>query len=324
MLKIWQFLLKGARRRSNSFPIDEYGNFYQFDCFVVNADVPMLLGGNENFNSKLDLMASTEELRAKNWSVPIYYSGRHWYYFWPEGETLFTKNEVHEILFSKAKLHKLHKKFGHAEATKLYNLLKNAGEDITNADLTTLKQIGRECLPCQRYAKQPMRYMATIPEDVTFNREVVTDIMAIAGKSVLHAVCTGTRFSAASFLSDHSAETVWSTFLCMWVHPYVGAPHILRVDQGSQFISELFYRNCSSLGILVKYIPVESPNSMGIGERYHDPLRRIYKKIADDSRNLHPTLILSSAVSAMNDTMGPEGFVPTLLCIRDATQITHR
>lgn len=52
---------------------------------------------------------------------------------------------------------------------------------------------------------------------------------------------------------------------------------------------------------------------MGVCERYHEPLRRIFKKIVFETPSISPLLALSSACKAMNDTMGPEGFVPTLL-----------
>jgi hypothetical protein len=45
---------------------------------------------------------------------------------------------------------------------------------------------------------------------------------------------------------------------------------------------------------------------------YHDPIRRIYHKVRHDFPNMSESLALSLANKAMNDTMGPEGLVPTL------------
>lgn len=58
---------------------------------------------------------------------------------------------------------------------------------------------------------------------------------------------------------------------------------------------------------------VESHNSIGDGERYHDPLRRIYQKIRFSEPGLELELVMRLAVKAMNDTMNPEGLVPSLL-----------
>ena len=87
----------------------------------------------------------------------------------------------------------------------------------------------------------------------------------------------------------------------------------MRVDQGSEFLSRKFYNNCNSLEIYVKAFPIESSNSLGLGERFHDPLRRIYIKVQEETPQLDDDLKLSLSYKAMNNTLGPEGIVPTLL-----------
>ena len=52
---------------------------------------------------------------------------------------------------------------------------------------------------------------------------------------------------------------------------------------------------------------------MGAGERYHDPLRRVFKKVKHEYPSLNRELALRISVKAINDTMGPEGLVPSLL-----------
>ena len=89
-------------------------------------------------------------------------------------------------------------------------------------------------------------------------------IMSINKRYVLQIVDIGTRFSAAKFVTDKSAETVWNTFLSIWVLPYTGVPHIIRHDQGSEVINQTFRTNCASHGIEIKAVPIESPWSMGI------------------------------------------------------------
>jgi hypothetical protein len=49
------------------------------------------------------------------------------------------------------------------------------------------------------------------------------------------------------------------------------------------------------------------------GERYHDPLRRIHRKVRPEFPTTTEHLALSLSNKAMNDTVGPEGLVPTLL-----------
>lgn len=65
----------------------------------------------------------------------------------------------------------------------------------------------------------------------------------------------------------------------------------------------------------MEYSGVESHNSLGSGERYHGPLRRIFNKIKYDNSKMKRELVLSLTLKAINDTMGPEGLVPTLLVL---------
>jgi len=66
-------------------------------------------------------------------------------------------------------------------------------------------------------------------------------------------------------------------------------------------------------GIELSLSGVESHNSLGCGERYHAPLRRIFEKIKYAEPNIESRLALRLAIKAMNDTMNPEGLVPSLL-----------
>ncbi len=52
---------------------------------------------------------------------------------------------------------------------------------------------------------------------------------------------------------------------------------------------------------------------MELEKKYHAPLRRIYNKIVHDEPRIDRTLALRLAQKAMNDTMGPNGLVPSLL-----------
>ena len=56
-------------------------------------------------------------------------------------------------------------------------------------------------------------------------------------------------------------------------------------------------------GALVQY-------SIGNGERYHGPLRTIFKKISHEKIYLDMEYEPHLAVKSMNHTMGPDGLVP--------------
>jgi hypothetical protein len=65
--------------------------------------------------------------------------------------------------------------------------------------------------------------------------------------------------------------------------------------------------------IILQTNGVESHYSIGLGERMHSPLRRVYKKILMEYPHLHCALILKLAIKATNDTIGIGGVSPSTL-----------
>ena len=87
----------------------------------------------------------------------------------------------------------------------------------------------------------------------------------------------------------------------------------MRVDQGSAFTS-VRWSNCTdAVGTEVQTSGVEAHNALGNGERYHAPLRSVYKEVKHESLKLEPKLALQLAEKAMNDIMGPNGLVSSFL-----------
>lgn len=60
---------------------------------------------------------------------------------------------------------------------------------------------------------------------------------------------------------------------------------------------------------------MERHKSIGVGERYHEPLRQVFDKVLTDHRTIDPEIGLRLAVKALNDTTGPDVIVPSLLVI---------
>ena len=136
--------------------------------------------------------------------------------------------------------------------------------------------------------------------------------MYLDGKPVLHLVDAETHFSAASFIPDVSTRTVWSTIVECWSSVYTGLPNKIEVDQGTAF-GDGFIGIAKASDVSVFRTGIESHTSMGIGERYHAPLRNTFRKLKLDYSLVDPSLLLSMSVFAMNITLGPEGVVPSVL-----------
>lgn len=182
--------------------------------------------------------------------------------------------------------------------------------------LEVLQELTKRCDPCQRLHNAPTRFLVSIgAENIRFNEGILIDFMYHDGKPVLHIVDESTHLGAARFVKEVSTVTLWATMLECWGAIYTGLPRKILVDQGSPF-GNLF----ASIGSLtnedVQRTGIESHNSLGLGERYHQPLRNTYSKLCIAYLDRDSQLLLSMSVKAINDTLGPHGPVPSALVFR--------
>ena len=171
---------------------------------------------------------------------------------------------------------------------------------------------------CDTYQRLDQRFKASLPteDSVKFGEELSMDLMFPNRKALLQIVDTATRFSAAAFLDedfDQSVEGIWLAFIQIWCTPYTGYPIRLRVDQGSSFTSHRWRQLTDHAGIQLRITGVKAHSSIGIGERLHELLRRIYGNVRADYPQAHNKPLLNIAVKAMNDTIGEKGLVPSFL-----------
>jgi hypothetical protein len=79
-------------------------------------------------------------------------------------------------------------------------------------------------------------------------------------------------------------------------------------------VGNKFVGNARILAIEIKEIPVKAHYSIGRIKKYHGPIRRAFEIItANLGNDITPDNALQMAVKAVNDTAGPNGFVPTFL-----------
>lgn len=229
------------------------------------------------------------------------------------------------MYFTRTQLSRLHRQIFHPSAQKLFNLLKRSRpEEATAETMEVLKDLPRRCDPCQRIQHAPVRFRVTIgAEDVRFNERIFFDIMVLDGDPVLHIVDDGTKFSAARFLPDVSTDTIWKTIVECWSSIYTDLPNRILTDQGSQF-GEKFIDLDRLANVEFNRTGIEAHASLGLGERYHEPLRTTFRKIKISRPDVDKDLALACSVKAMNDTLGPEGLVPSALVFGEFPQIGAR
>lgn len=79
------------------------------------------------------------------------------------------------------------------------------------------------------------------------------------------------------------------------------------------FTSDRWREIANSSGIQLRISGLKAHSSLGIGEKYHGPLRRIYNKVSFEYPQLNKIIVLNFDIKAMNDTMGENGLVPSRL-----------
>lgn len=281
--------------------------FLPMDVDVVDVSVPFLFGLDALDANEMYVNTVTNELVcvAYKLSVPVTRKYGHVFLEWSR-DTLYTMVEAE----------RLHRHFCHPAPERLFAVLRQANDPHANKEtLSRLEEVTATCDTCQRLAKEPTRFRVALPaEDIVFNRTVLVDLMWLESEPVLHVVDKDTGFNAGAFMRDgETADAAWSLYLRIWVYPYAGHPDAMHTDQGPQLTSAKWRALLQAVGTKHIESGIESHNALGSGERYHAFLRQIYRRVRAD----HPTLAaehaLSLAVSAMNNTAGPAGLVPTLL-----------
>ncbi|EED18931.1 hypothetical protein TSTA_126390 [Talaromyces stipitatus ATCC 10500] len=183
-----------------------------------------------------------------------------------------------------------------------------------NVNHKSLAEIEKYCHHYQMNQQAPRRFKFTLTDDCEFNYEIVVDIMYLDGKPVLHVVDWATSFQAARFLKSLSAKDTWEALRAAWIDTYLGPPDVISHDTGTNFASNEFKMEARMMGITCHQVLVEAHSSIGKVERYHAPLCRAFNIISTElGTSVDKDVVLQMAVKAINDTMGPDRIVPTML-----------
>ncbi|EED23158.1 hypothetical protein TSTA_066110 [Talaromyces stipitatus ATCC 10500] len=98
------------------------------------------------------------------------------------------------------------------------------------------------------------------------------------------------------------------------IDTYLRPLDFIVTDAGKNFISKEFTQLASSVSIMMLISAVEC---------YYAILHRSYEIISEEVPELAPELALQMAVKAVNDTAGPDGYMPTLLVFRVYPRMTE-
>jgi hypothetical protein len=108
--------------------------------------------------------------------------------------------EKNSCLLIEIELRRLHRRFDHFSARRLYEILERFDHD-DDVELRVIKHLIKFCHHCQMHGKSFDRFIFSIRnEDIQFNYSIVIDILYMKhksdNKSVLHIVNETIRFQA--------------------------------------------------------------------------------------------------------------------------------
>lgn len=212
-----------------------------------------------------------------------------------------------------SELAQIHRNLGHAPAGSVYSALRRAYQIETNAsDLEKLKFINQKCKAGYLYTPKPNRYREVLSDHCVLSFDIVAYVMFIRKIPILHVVCRQRHLFWACVLLAQDSHFFWSSFMSIWVVPYLGVPFNLWVDQAKAFLSTQFTALDNYLGCNLISRAVEAHWSL-LAERYHDPLRRIGNELIIDHPSAPLSLIIDYSNLALSQTTGSEGFTPAIL-----------
>jgi hypothetical protein len=289
----------------------------EVEFHIMPNELPFLLSLADMDRLKVYYNNITNYVVSQTRKVPVVRRYGHPFLLWDEHLNAFiaesfsnrTNCELTEL-----ELRQLHRRFGHPSALRLKNILERA--EYSTVDRNVIDQITKYCEHCQRHGQAPHRFRFTLhDDDLRFNSSIIVDVFYINSKPVLHIVDEATRYQAGKWLKDMSARITWETLRSCWIDTYLGPPDRITTDAGTNFDSKEFKQLASTVNTKVKIVPVEAHNSIGIVERYHGPVRRAYEIIIEELKDhgISRDAALQMAFKAINDSVGPDGLVPTLL-----------
>ncbi|KAA8494733.1 Retrovirus-related Pol polyprotein from transposon [Porphyridium purpureum] len=292
------------------------GCFLEFDVAVVDASLPILLGEDVLHTFKISVLRTDGNAILQMGNCQITCNKL------PSGHLEIPIGSEPSIYYTLEELCTLHKRFGHVSANKLCSLIRKAeGSEAISYDLAhQLKDKLKKCGTCQWYSGRRTSYRVAADIETEFNATVGIDFLFLqedpgegnANMKVLQIACYGTKWTAAAVCTESDAQGVFSCFFRIWISVY-GAPRRVKADCETVLTSSDFRNLCLGEGIVVDSIEKEAHWHLGIAERFHEPLRKVYLRISRDQPALDADTILSIATRAMNNTVGPEGMTPALL-----------
>ncbi len=232
--------------------------------------------------------------------------------------------EENSCLLIEIELRRLHRRFDHFSARRLYEILERSDHMIEHR---ALKHLIKFCHHCQMHGKFSDRFIFSIrDEDIQFNYSIVIDILYMKYKSadnkfVLHIMNETIRFQVDRWLKNISTRHVWNQLKVLWIDIYLRSSNLITIDADKQSVTKEFKQYADNMKIVVKTISIKIHHSIDMMKRYHDSLRRMYAIITTEISNIDLEIALQMTFKVINDSIEFDELILILLVFEAYSRI---
>lgn len=277
---------------------------------LLLADGSTLLCMNNLIQNVLDISIQLQKLHLGSKSQP--FSMENYFI-----EYSLQLENISFPLYTQEELRHINRVSGQHAIRPTKGLLRRAkGSAISDETRAAIWAIPEPCTICRIKQATPSRFTWTTgTNDLRFNNTVKIDtIFYKASRYYTWRMWPRTfvrRYSERDSQLIISGKPSPTNGLC-----YMPAPDYLHVDQCSAYVSREMRQNKKAEVIDQKEAPIETTGSPGTAESYQAPLHAFSERIwvhinPEFSYKECPTM----AVFALNQTIGPEGFVDFLTSV---------
>ena len=285
---------------------------------VIDNEIPLLLSKEAMKRANTILYFETDSVTMFGMNFPLDFtsSGHYMIHIHPSFPKSLHNNPLLlniAELDKKEKLKvasKLHKQFGHADSSRIVNLIKDAGtfdDDLAHH----IENVEENCSTCNKFKKPGLKPVVGFALSKEFNETVSMDLKDVVKNKVFHMIDTATRYSAGAIVQGKTKEIIIEKFFLHWIALF-GCPRKILSDNGGEFNNQLMRELGEQLNTEVLSTAAESPWSNGITERHNALIGQMMIKVIDDQK-CPAEIALAWSLSAKNALKNVYGFSPNQL-----------
>ena len=217
------------------------------------------------------------------------------------------ENEKYDL----KRIRHIHEQLGHPSQTTMEVMFKTT--NIIDENIKSLiTQIYKSCAICLIHRKTKARPKVSAPIAQNLNDTVCMDlkIWPKRGVIILYIIDVFSRFTSAFIVPDKRPESIIKPLLESWILTRFGAPRVILVDNGGEFVNRRMTDVCQNFNVKIFTTARYSPYQNGICERNHSTVDEIIDRMMTSSRYTSVRDALGAAIFAKNIRITSLGFSP--------------